>query len=221
MEPETEMEMNVEDMDVNGVGTEPGDGIDNCLSSFVDSGSKESHRYFLARRTVLEMLRDRGYDAPASEIDLPLQAFRATYGQEPDVDRLRISVTHMSDPSKRVGFCSLFFLSFIEIVFMLTNSKILQMLVVFCGPGMVKVNVIRGITSQIINKDSLSGLILILQSHITSQAMKAADLFKFKVEMFQVWYGIPFVLLFCCSGLKCILVCFAMFVLVFLDCCIC
>ncbi|TXG70145.1 hypothetical protein EZV62_005080 [Acer yangbiense] len=107
------------------------------------------------------MLRDRGYDVPVSEISLSLNDFRAIYGQEPDVDRLRISVSHKSQPSKR-------------------------MLVVFAGPVMVKVNVIRGIATQIANKDTLTGLIIILQSHITNQALKAVDLFKFKVEMFQI-----------------------------------
>lgn len=62
----------------------------------------------------------------------------------------------------------------------------MQMMVVFCGPGIVKVNVIRGILTDIVNKDGLSGLILILQSHVTSQALKALDLFSFKVEIFQV-----------------------------------
>ncbi|KAK2652155.1 hypothetical protein Ddye_012011 [Dipteronia dyeriana] len=155
------MEMEME-MDGNGVERDgAGEALEICLSGFVDQGSKESHRYYLARTTVLEMLRDRGYDVPVSEINLSLNDFRAIYGQEPDVDRLRISVSHKYQPSKR-------------------------MLVVFAGPVMVKVNVIRGIATQIANKDTLTGLIIILQSHITNQALKAVDLFKFKVEMFQI-----------------------------------
>ncbi|KAG2687299.1 hypothetical protein I3843_09G045800 [Carya illinoinensis] len=132
-----------------------------CLTSYVDNGSSESHRYYLARRTVLEMLRDRGYAVPNSEIELSLQDFRAIHGQNPDLERLRISTTFRSDPLKRI-------------------------LVIFCGPGVVKVNVIRSIASQIVNKDTLSGLILIVQNHITSQAMKAVDLFPFKAEIFQI-----------------------------------
>lgn len=62
----------------------------------------------------------------------------------------------------------------------------MQILVLFCGPNVVKVNVIRAIASQIMNKDTLSRLILIIQNQITSQAMKAVDLFSFKVEIFQV-----------------------------------
>ncbi|KAL5743763.1 hypothetical protein ACOSQ2_026879 [Xanthoceras sorbifolium] len=153
------------ELEGNGVAVESqrddGEASESCLSGFVDQGSKETHRYYLARTTVLEMLRDRGYDVPDSEINLSLQEFRAIHGQDPDVDRLRISVNHKSDPSKR-------------------------MLVVFCGPVMVKVNVIRGIATQIANKDTLTGLIIILQNHITNQALKAVDLFQFKVEMFQI-----------------------------------
>ncbi|KAG7986322.1 hypothetical protein I3843_03G074100 [Carya illinoinensis] len=107
------------------------------------------------------MLRDRGYAMPNSEIELSLQGFRAIQGQNPDLERLRISMTFRSDPLKRI-------------------------LVIFCGPGVVKVNVIRSIASQIVNKDTLSGFLLIVQNHVTSQAMKAVDLFPFKAEIFQI-----------------------------------
>ena len=68
-----------------------------------------------------------------------------------------------------------------------------QILVIFCGPDVVKVNAIRSVATQIVNKDSLSRLILVLQNHITSQALKAVDLFSFKVEMFQVSSDVFFV----------------------------
>ena len=51
---------------------------------------------------------------------------------------------------------------------------------------MVKVSVMRGISAQIVNRESLNGMILILQNKITSQAQKSVDLFPFKVEIFQV-----------------------------------
>ncbi|XP_044505641.1 DNA-directed RNA polymerases IV and V subunit 5B-like isoform X2 [Mangifera indica] len=146
---------------MEGGGLEGEEAVGNCLGNLVDKGSRDSRKYYLSRRTVLEMLRDRGYDVPLSEINLSLQDFRAIHGQDPDVDRLRISVTHRSHPSKRI-------------------------VVFFCGPGMIKVNVIRSIATQIVNKDSLSGLILILQNQITNQALKAVDLFPFKVELFQI-----------------------------------
>ncbi|EEF33224.1 DNA-directed RNA polymerase V subunit 5A [Ricinus communis] len=151
---------------VNGNGTDASErfnmeGLGKCFSSYADDGTHETHRYYLSRRTVLEMLRDRGYSVPSSEIDLSLQEFRAIHGPNPDIDRLKFSATHTSDPSKR-------------------------MLVLFGGPGIIKVSTIRAIAGQIVNKDSLTGLILVLQNQITNQAMKAVDLFKFKVEMFQI-----------------------------------
>ncbi|KAE8721101.1 DNA-directed RNA polymerase V subunit 5A [Hibiscus syriacus] len=105
-------------MEGNGLEGDESNALGKCLSGLVDDGSTESHRYYLSRRTVLEMLRDRGYAVPSSEIDLSLQEFRNIHGQTPDFDSLRLSVTHKSDPSKR-------------------------MLVVFYGPGMVKVSGIR------------------------------------------------------------------------------
>lgn len=73
-----------------------------CLSSFVDQGTVESHRLFLARRTVLEMLRDRGYVLAPTDLELTLSSFRSLYGQYPDLERIRISTNLGSDPSKKV-----------------------------------------------------------------------------------------------------------------------
>ncbi|PON83211.1 DNA-directed RNA polymerase RPB5 subunit, eukaryote/virus [Trema orientale] len=132
-----------------------------CLSGYVDQGSVESHRYYLSRRTVMEMLKDRGFSVPTSDVNLTLNDFRAINGQTPEPDRLRFSVTHLKDPSKRI-------------------------LVIFCGPGVVKVNSVRSIAAQIVNKDTLTGLILILESQMTNQAQKSLDLLPFKVEIFQI-----------------------------------
>lgn len=79
-----------------------------CLSGFMGQGSLESHRYYLSRRTLLEMLRDRGYSVPDSEIELSLHQFRSIYGQSPDTSRLRISASHESDPSDKVSLLFLF-----------------------------------------------------------------------------------------------------------------
>ncbi|XP_040956618.1 DNA-directed RNA polymerase V subunit 5A isoform X3 [Gossypium hirsutum] len=151
---------------MEGIGLEGdgsnGEALGKCLSGLVDDGSTESHRYYLSRRTVLEMLRDRGYAVPNTEIDLSLHEFRAIHGQSPDFDRLKLSVTHKTDSSKR------------------------QTLVVFYGPGVVKVSGIRLIAGLITSKETLTGLILIVQNHITNQALKALDLFSFKVEIFQI-----------------------------------
>ncbi|KAK4481680.1 hypothetical protein RD792_012587 [Penstemon davidsonii] len=133
-----------------------------CLSELAaGDGSVESQRYYLARRCMLEMLKDRGFAVPNSEIEVSLQEFRIKHGQNPDIDALRISSLHRDDPSIKV-------------------------LVVFCSPSRIKVNVVRAIATQIANKESLSGLILIAQNEITNQALKAMDLFPFKVELFQI-----------------------------------
>jgi DNA-directed RNA polymerase I, II, and III subunit RPABC1 len=101
---EREMEGNGFEGDLNGEILGP------CLSSYVDEGSTESHRYYLARRTVLEMLKDRGYAVPASEIELSIQDFRAIHGQTPDLERLRISTNLRSDPLKRVSIFGFLFI---------------------------------------------------------------------------------------------------------------
>lgn len=62
----------------------------------------------------------------------------------------------------------------------------LQVHVLFFGRGEVKVKHVRGIAADLVNKGTLNRLILIVESKITSQAMKALELFKFKVEIFQV-----------------------------------
>ncbi|KAI4348623.1 hypothetical protein L6164_009327 [Bauhinia variegata] len=132
-----------------------------CLNCYVDEGSNESKRYYLSRRTVLEMLRDRGFAIPSSEIGLSLSDFRSIHGEHPDIDSLRFSATHAVDTSKRI-------------------------LVVFSGPGIIKVNVIRSTLTQITNRDTLTGLIFVLQNRVTSQALKAINLFPVKIELFQI-----------------------------------
>nr|XP_010922168.1 DNA-directed RNA polymerase V subunit 5A isoform X3 [Elaeis guineensis] len=73
-----------------------------CMNSFVDQGSVESCRYFLARRTVLEMLRDRGYPIPAEQINLTLDEFRSEYGESPDRNRLSLSYSLSSQPNNKI-----------------------------------------------------------------------------------------------------------------------
>ncbi|XP_077241674.1 DNA-directed RNA polymerase V subunit 5A-like isoform X1 [Tasmannia lanceolata] len=133
----------------------------SCINSFIDTGSLESHRYFRARRTVFEMLRDRGYDVRDSEFDLTLPQFRLNYGENPDLERLRISTSLLSDPSKKI-------------------------LVIFCGTDAVKLPIIRGIYTQV-KEVNLNRMILIVQSKMTPQAKQAiAEIFPFKVELFQI-----------------------------------
>ncbi|CAF2298890.1 DNA-directed RNA polymerases IV and V subunit 5B [Brassica napus] len=135
--------------------------VGSGLSKSLDESRVDSHSYYLARRTTMEMLRDRGYDISNEDINLTLQEFRSLYGDPPNVDRLRISAQHCSDSSKKIA-------------------------VVFCGSGIVKVNAIREIAADVLGRENLTGLILVLQSDITNQALKAVELFSFKVELFHL-----------------------------------
>uniref|UniRef100_A0A1D1Y2Q8 DNA-directed RNA polymerases I, II, and III subunit RPABC1 n=1 Tax=Anthurium amnicola TaxID=1678845 RepID=A0A1D1Y2Q8_9ARAE len=138
------------------------EGGGGCLASFIDQGSVESHRYFLARRTLLEMLRDRGYAVPDVDIHQTLPEFRSMYGQQPDLDRLLISASLASDPSRKV-------------------------LVIFSGPGKFKLSTFRGIIDKFKNEISpQSRMILVLGDKPTSQARQATKEFSFKVETFQI-----------------------------------
>lgn len=98
-----------------------------------------------------------------------------------------------SDPLdvRRVCYCFKGFgsTSFLILIF--------QVKVVFCGTGMVKVNAIRSIAADVLSQETITGLILVLQSHVTNQALKAIELFSFKVEIFQVYKYIYFPNLIC------------------------
>ena len=74
-----------------------------CISSMVDSGGVESQRLFLARRTALEMLRDRGYSVPEAELARTLPEFRAWWSENPEIERLSFSTTLASDVSNKVS----------------------------------------------------------------------------------------------------------------------
>lgn len=82
-------------------------GKEIAVGPSIDKSSVESHKYYLARRTTMEMLRDRGYEVSGEDINLSLQDFRALYGERPDVDQLRISAQHRSDSSKKVFILSM------------------------------------------------------------------------------------------------------------------
>lgn len=67
-------------------------------------GSLESYRYYLSRRTVLQMLNDRGYAVPNSELTRSLTEFRFTFGDKSDLESLRLCLPLRSNPSKKVTF---------------------------------------------------------------------------------------------------------------------
>ncbi|KQJ92354.1 hypothetical protein BRADI_4g43080v3 [Brachypodium distachyon] len=134
------------------------------MASMVDRGGRASHEVhslFLARRTALEMLRDRGYSVPEPELARTLTEFRAWWAEKPEMRRLSFSATFASDHSNKVQF-------------------------VFCPPKPVNITTIREVYSQI-EEENLSRLILILQGDITSKARDCIkEIFPFKVDIFQV-----------------------------------
>ncbi|OMO85768.1 hypothetical protein COLO4_21454 [Corchorus olitorius] len=134
-------------------------GDEDCIKSMVDQGSVESRRFYLSRKTALEMLKDRGYNVDESEITRSLTEFRSLFGDNPDLERLRISATLRSNPSKKI-------------------------LVVFMGKNEIRKATICALRGDI-SKENLSGLILVLQSKMNSFARKELESFAFKVEEFQ------------------------------------
>ncbi|RZC77547.1 hypothetical protein C5167_001709 [Papaver somniferum] len=117
-------------------GGEPLTIMPSCLSSMIDSGSVESHRYYLARKTTFEMLKDRGYDVPENELNLTLPEFRSIYSENPDLERLRISLPLLSNPSKRIS-------------------------VIFCGTEKIKKGTIRNLLGLVGEGANLTRLILV------------------------------------------------------------
>ncbi|KAG8656708.1 DNA-directed RNA polymerase V subunit 5C [Manihot esculenta] len=135
--------------------------VSKCMAEFVDQGSAESLRYYLSRKTILEMLRDRGYDVADLEVTRSLAEFRVEFGDKPELKRLRISASLRSNQRR-------------------------QILVVFMGSDEIRTAAIRGLLCQIPNKESLHGLILILQSKMNHFARKELDKLQCKVETFQI-----------------------------------
>lgn len=111
-----------EAMNVDGDGDGADETFRSCLSSLLDTGSVESHRYYLARKTLLEMLRDRGFAVPNCEIELPLEEFRAKHGDNLDVDGFRISSLHKDDPSIKVPQS----IPFLSMPFLLFSRKSIE-----------------------------------------------------------------------------------------------
>ncbi|KAL0429185.1 UNVERIFIED_CONTAM: DNA-directed RNA polymerase V subunitC [Sesamum radiatum] len=134
-----------------------------CMLSMVDNGSVESRRYYLARRTLMEMLRDRGYVVADMEVELcrSLADFRLIFGEKPEAGRLRIIACRASDPSRKI-------------------------LAVFCENFEIRKRNIVGILSQIVNKETLDRVILILQSKMNFHAQKVLDEYPVKVETFPI-----------------------------------
>ncbi|KAJ4829489.1 hypothetical protein Tsubulata_001442 [Turnera subulata] len=146
----------------SAAGDGNGNGGIQCKSTYRDDGgSRESLKYFTSRKTILEMLSDRGYDVPDSELTRSLPEFRAQFSNFPNPGSLRISASSRSNPTKKI-------------------------LVIFMGTDELKVASILSIFGQLVHGTNLNGLIIVLQSKMNSFARKKLDKFPCKVEVFEI-----------------------------------
>ncbi|KAI7742230.1 hypothetical protein M8C21_033963 [Ambrosia artemisiifolia] len=132
-----------------------------CILNKPDTGSPETHRLYLARRTVCEMLRDRGCVIDESDITRSVSEFRSLFGDHPDVDKLRICVPLVSKPFKKV-------------------------LVLFSGPEEINKAKATYMLMNIPNKESLHRIILVLAGKMNHYARKEFELCEVKVEVFPI-----------------------------------
>lgn len=153
--------MAIERSSENGVSTFDDGAHSHCIAKTEDKGGVESKRFYLARTTALEMLRDRGYQVSDAELSLSLSEFRSGFGEKPDLERLRISVPLRSNPMKKI-------------------------LVLFMGSEPVTVKTVRVIHSQVSSTVGLHGLILVLQSKMNHFAKKELATFPCTVETFPI-----------------------------------
>ncbi|KAK1412178.1 hypothetical protein QVD17_33202 [Tagetes erecta] len=136
----------------------------SCILNKAVTGPPESHRYFLARRTVLEMLRDRNCIVDESEINRSVSEFRSLFGDKPDVDNLRICVPLSSNRSKKI-------------------------LVVFSGPEEINKAKAKHILVSILSKESsqaLHRIIIVLGGKMNHFARSEFEQFEVKVEIFPI-----------------------------------
>ncbi|KAL6288750.1 hypothetical protein ACE6H2_006260 [Prunus campanulata] len=132
-----------------------------CITSHVVEGSMESYRFYLSRRTAMEMLSDRGCDVSDSDLSLSLTEFHSQFGPNPDLQQLSICVSLRSTPSKKI-------------------------VVIFCGTEEIRKQTMCGIYAGLPNKENIHRLILVLQSKMNSYARKELEKYPFKVETFHI-----------------------------------
>jgi len=88
-----------------------------CLVRMYNEESNiETIRYFECRKTLMEMLHDRGYNVSESDLTLSLSEFCSRFGEFPKPDILGVSVSLRSNPSIKVLF-SIFIMLLISKVY--------------------------------------------------------------------------------------------------------
>ncbi|KAG2372544.1 DNA-directed RNA polymerase V subunit [Vigna angularis] len=160
----------------------------DCIASLIDNGSVESSRYFLSRRTVLEMLADRGYDVVQhANLISSLSDFRSRFGQQPNHEDLGFCVSHLSNPSNTVRMFLTSLLALLSSLLCIFPHRFgLQVQVAFAGTDAIKVGTVMEICSRIVDSGNLKSLIIIVQSKITSFAQKKLMNLPYKVEIIRI-----------------------------------
>nr|AJA90785.1 DNA-directed RNA polymerase IV fifth largest subunit [Pinus canariensis] len=136
--------------------------MENCsIDRFIDKGSTVSHRLYRIRRTVFQMLDDRGYEISDMDLNTTLPQFRVSYGEEPDRDQLNFSTKSR------------------------TNSK--DKIFVFFSVGeKFGINELKGYVHRMSIQD-VHRAIIVVQNRITPQAKKGVkEIAKsFLIEIFE------------------------------------
>ncbi|TQD88553.1 hypothetical protein C1H46_025872 [Malus baccata] len=189
-------------------GSDGGSGRPGCITSHVAEGSVESSRFFLCRRTVMEMLRDRGCNVSDSDLNLSLTEFLSEFGPNPDHERLSVCVPLRSKPSKKF-FARQKTMWHQENVFKEKDDTFSSKLhplyyhaaagtvlaeaypsnaivVIFCGTDEIRKRNMCGIYAGLPNKASIHQLILVLQSKMNCYARKELEKYPFKVDTFHI-----------------------------------
>uniref|UniRef100_A0A0D6R1K4 RNA polymerase subunit H/Rpb5 C-terminal domain-containing protein n=1 Tax=Araucaria cunninghamii TaxID=56994 RepID=A0A0D6R1K4_ARACU len=73
-----------------------------CVERFIDKGNPVSHRLFRVRRTVFQMLDDRGFVVNDADLNMTLPQFRINYGDEPNREDLFISTKSRTNPRDQI-----------------------------------------------------------------------------------------------------------------------
>ncbi|KAK2366733.1 DNA-directed RNA polymerases II and IV subunit 5A [Trifolium repens] len=122
---------------------------------------KEVTSLYRVHRTVLEMLRDRNYLVPDSDVNMSIQEFKAKFGEDMRRGDLDMMKTNKDDPSDKIN------------VFFSDSTKLGVKAVTTFRDRMLKDNVHRGI--------------LVLQNQVSSQGRRELMNFytKVRIEIFM------------------------------------
>ncbi|TVU44790.1 hypothetical protein EJB05_04246 [Eragrostis curvula] len=125
------------------------------------SAEEETSRLFRIRRTVLEMLFDRGYDVVKADIEISKARFVESYGTPPSRDSLVFSRS-------------------------LKNDKSVQIYVFFPNEAKPGVKTIRGYVEKM-KADEVNNAILVVQQALSAFARSAVQdcSHRFHLEVFQ------------------------------------